>query len=78
MLGVSRDAVRKKSGGPPLPSLGNPCYQKKKELGLFFILEPQEHFWSSPKSHNFWVENVDIKKWVWVRPPTPSLGIFPT
>ena len=42
----------KKSGGPPLPSLGNPCY-KKKELGLFFILEPQEHFWSSPKNHHF-------------------------
>ena len=38
---------------PPL-SLGNPCYQKKK-LGSFFILEPQEHFWSSPKNHNFLV-----------------------
>ena len=34
----------------PPPSLGNPCYKKK--LGLFFILEPQEHFWSSPKNHN--------------------------
>ena len=33
---------------PHPPSLGNPCYQKKK-LGLFFILGPQEHFWSSPK-----------------------------
>ena len=39
------------SGGPPPPPprLGNPCYQKIK-LGLFFILEPQEHFWSSPKN----------------------------
>ena len=36
----------------PPPSLGNPCYQKKK-LGLFFILGPQEHFWSSPKNHHF-------------------------
>ena len=34
------------------PSLGNPCYQKKK-LGLFSILGPQEHFWSSPKNHHF-------------------------
>ena len=40
---------------PPLPS---PLLSKKK-LGLFFILEPQEHFWSSPKNHNFWVVNVD-------------------
>ena len=37
---------------PHPPSLGNPCYQKKK-LGLFFILGPQEHFWSSPKNHHF-------------------------
>ena len=37
---------------PPPPSLGNPCYQKKK-LGLFFILGPQEQFWSSPKNHHF-------------------------
>ena len=51
-----RDYVGKipKRRTPPThpPSLGNPCYQKKK-LGLFFILGPQEHFWSSPKNHHF-------------------------
>ena len=31
---------------------GKPLLSKKK-LGLFFILKPQEHFWSSPKNHNF-------------------------
>ena len=31
--------------------LGNPVIKKK--LGLFFNLDPQEHFWSSPKDHNF-------------------------
>ena len=41
------------SGGPPLPVWETPVIKKKK-LGLFFILEPQEHFWSSPKNYNFW------------------------
>ena len=39
------------SGGPP-PQFGKPLLSKKK-LGLFFILGPQEHFWSSPKNHHF-------------------------
>ena len=39
------------SGGPP-PQFGKPLLSKKK-LGLFFILGPQEHFWSSPKIHHF-------------------------
>ena len=45
---------------PPLPppQFGKPLLSKKK-LVFFFILEPQEHFWSSPKNHNFWVVNVD-------------------
>ena len=51
-----RDYVGKipkwRTPSPPSPSLGNPCYQKKK-LGLFFILGPQKHFWSSPKNHHF-------------------------
>ena len=51
-----RDYVGKipKRRPPPThpPSLGNPCYQKKK-LGLFVILGPQEHFWSSAKNHHF-------------------------
>ena len=34
------------------PQFGKPLLSKKK-LGLFFILEPQEHFWSSPKNHNY-------------------------
>ena len=46
------------SGGPPPPPVWETPVIKKK-LGLFFILEPQEHFWSSPKNHNFWVVNVD-------------------
>ena len=43
-----RNAVRKKNG---IMGLWNPCYQKK--LGLFFILGPWEHFWSSPWNHHF-------------------------
>ena len=38
------------SGGPPPPVWETPVIKKK--LGLFFILEPQEHLWSSPKNHN--------------------------
>ena len=40
------------SGGPPPPQFGKPLLWKTK-LGLFFILGPQEHFWSSPKNHHF-------------------------
>ena len=50
-----RDYVGKIPKGrtpPPPPPFGKPLLSKKK-LGLFFILEPQEHFWSSPKNHNF-------------------------
>ena len=36
----------------PPPQFGKPLLSKKK-LGLFFILGPQEHFWSSPKNHHF-------------------------
>ena len=58
-ISFSKGRCQKKTGlcwenskvaAPPHPNLGNPCYQKK--LGSFFILEPQEHFWSSPKNHN--------------------------
>ena len=39
------------SGGPP--SLRTPCYAQTN-YGLFFIIGPnKEHFWSSPKNHNF-------------------------
>ena len=67
-------------GGPaPLP----PVWETPvKKLGLFFILEPQEHFWSSPKNHNFWVVNVDGVRHQEVglgqTSPPPSLRIFPT
>ena len=37
---------------PPSPPFGNPCFQKKK-FGLFCILGPQEHFWSSQKCSLF-------------------------
>ena len=30
-----------------------PPLLSKKKLCLFFILGPQEHFWSSPKNHHF-------------------------
>ena len=54
-----RVVVRKKTvlcgknsqGAAPPPQFGKPLLSKKK-LGLFFILEPQEPFWSSPKNHN--------------------------
>ena len=59
-----RDVIRKKTGlcgkssqaadppHPPPPVWETPVIKKKK-LGLFFILGPQEHFWSSPKNHHF-------------------------
>ena len=37
---------------PPPPQFGNALFSKKKG-GLFFVLGPKEHFWSSPKNHNF-------------------------
>ena len=37
---------------PPPPQFGKPLLSKKK-LGLFCILGPQGHFWSSPKNHHF-------------------------
>ena len=40
--GYLRDVLRKK-----------PYYQKKSWVYFFFILGPQEHFWSSPKNHHF-------------------------
>ena len=50
-----RDFVGKfPSGG--LPHLPPPVWETpviKKKLGLFFILGPQEHFWSSPKNQHF-------------------------
>ena len=36
----------------PPPPFGNPCFQKKK-YGLFCILGPLEHFWSSSKCSLF-------------------------
>ena len=50
-----RDALREKNGimWEKFPSGGPPQVWEtpviKKKLGLFFILGPQEHFWSSPK-----------------------------
>ena len=48
-----RDYVGKvpKRRTPPAPVWETPVIKKK--LGLFFILGPQEHFWSSPKNHHF-------------------------
>ena len=37
---------------PPSPPVWETPVIKKK-LGLFFILQPQQHFWSSPGNHNF-------------------------
>ena len=36
----------------PLPPVWK-THVIKKKLGLFFILGPQEHFWSSPKNYHF-------------------------
>ena len=49
-----RNVIREKNGimWGKFPS-GGPLLSKKKKLGLFFILGPQEHFWSSPKNHHF-------------------------
>ena len=38
---------------PPTPPVWETPVIKKKKLGLFFILGPQEHVWSSPKNHHF-------------------------
>ena len=40
-------------GGPPPPPPVLETHFIKKKLDLFFILEPQEYFWSSPKKSQF-------------------------
>ena len=60
--GTIREALQKKKNGKmwgiflicwTLPQFGILLFVKKKNYDLFFILEPQEHFWTSQFFENF-------------------------
>ena len=62
--GTIREALQKKKNGKmwgiflicwPLPQFGILLFVKKKNYDLFFILEPQEHFWTSQFFKTLWV-----------------------
>ena len=60
---------------PPLPPFWEPLFPKKK-CGLFCVLGPQEHFWSSSKCSLFGNYS-DIYFWEQVTPPPSQRKKFP-